>query len=164
MKRSVIKGSKVFIVYIMNDNENDNKLKLEDIPVLKEFEYIFLKEVPRLPRKRDIDFTIDLIPGVVPTSKYPYQFNIIELTELKYQLRELIDKKYIRPSISPWGAPVLFVKKKYRTLRLCIDHRQVIKMTIKNSYLLPRIDDLFDQFRGETSLSMIDLRSGYHKV
>ena len=75
---------------------------------------------------------IDLVPGVVPTLKAPYQMNITELTELKSQLQELIDEKYIRPSVSPWGAPVLFVKKKDGTLRLCIDYRQLNNMTIKN--------------------------------
>ena len=107
----------------MNGNENDKKIKLEDIPVLKEFQDIFLEEVPRNPLKRYIEFTINLIPGSVPTSKAPYQMNIIELTELKSKLQELIYKMYIRPSVSPWGAPVLFVKKKEETLRLCIDYR-----------------------------------------
>ena len=101
----------------------ENKLKLEDIIVLKKFKDIFSEEVPRLPSKRDIDFTIDLIPGAVPTSKAPYQMNIIELIELKSQLQELIDKNYIRPSVSPWGASVLFVKTKDGTLRLCINYR-----------------------------------------
>ena len=115
MKRSVRKVCKLFSIYIMNDNEKDNKLKLEDIPVLKDFEEIFRKEVLGLPSKRDIDFTIDLIPQVIPASKYPYRMNIIGITELKSQLQELIDKKYIRCSVSPWGAPVLFVKKKEGT-------------------------------------------------
>ena len=90
--------------------------------------------------------------------------NILELNELKSQLKELIDKNYIRPSVSPWGAPAIFVKKKDRTLRLCIDYRQLNKMTIKNRYLLPCIDDLFDQLCGVTAFSKIDLRSGYHQV
>ena len=90
--------------------------------------------------------------------------NILELNELKSQLKELIDKKYIRPSVSPWGAPVIFVKKKDGTMRLCIDYRQLNKMTIKNRYSLPRIDDMFDQLRGATVFLKIDLRSGYHQV
>ena len=90
--------------------------------------------------------------------------NILELNELKSQLKELIDKKYIRPSVSPWGAPVIFVKKKDGTMRLCIDYRQLNKMTIKNRYPLPHIDDLFDQLHGATVFSKIDLRSGYHQV
>ena len=88
--------------------------------------------------------------------------NIIEFMKFKSQLQELIDKKYIRPSVSPWGEPVLFVKKKDKTLRLCIDYRQLNKMTIKNQYPLPQIDDLFDQFRGATIFSKIDLRYGFH--
>jgi hypothetical protein len=87
-----------------------------------------------------------------------------ELTELKIQLQELLDKEYIRPSVSPWGAPVLFVKKKDGTLRLCIDYRQLNKMTIKNKYPLPRINDLFDQVGGAKIFSKLDLRSGYHQV
>jgi hypothetical protein len=90
--------------------------------------------------------------------------NILELNELKYQLQELLEKKYIRPSVSPWGAPILFVKKKYGTLRLCIDYRQLNKMKIKNIYHLPCIDDLFDQVRGETIFQKHDLQEGYHQV
>ena len=90
--------------------------------------------------------------------------NILEINQLKSQLKELIDKKYIRPSVSPWGAPVIFVKKKDGNMRLCIDYRQLNKMTIKNRYPFPCIDDLFDQLRGATVFSKIDLRSGYHQV
>jgi hypothetical protein len=87
-----------------------------------------------------------------------------ELVELKIQLQELLDKGFIRPSVSPWGAPVLFVKKKDGTLRLCIDYRQLNKVTVKNKYPLPRIDDLFDQLKGACVFSKINLRSGYHQV
>ena len=89
---------------------------------------------------------------------------IVELKELKLQLQELLEKRFIRPSVSPWGAPVLFVKKKDGTLRLCIDYRQLNKLTIKNKYPLPRIDDLFDQLKGASIFSKIDLRSGYHQL
>ena len=107
--------------------------------------------------KQELDFTIELVPGAVPSSKTPYRMNILKLNELKSQLKELIDKNYIRPSVSPLGAPVIFVKKKDRTLRLCIDYRQLNKMTIKNRYSLPHIDDLFDQLRGAMVFSKIDL-------
>lgn len=90
--------------------------------------------------------------------------NILELTELKTRLKELIDKNYIRPSVSPWGAPVLFVKKKDGTLQLCIDDHQLNKLTIKNVYPLPRVDGMFDQIHGATMFSKIHLRSGYHQV
>ena len=92
----------------------------------------FPDEVPRLPPKRDIDFTIDLVPGATPVSKTPYGMSTLELIELKMQLQELLEKKYIRPSVSPWGAPVLFVKKKDGTLRLCIDYKQLNKVTMNN--------------------------------
>ena len=114
-----------------------DKLKIEDIPVLNEFTDVFPKEIPGLPPRRELDFTIELVPGAVPSLKAPYCMNILELNELKSQLKELIDKKYIRPNLSPWGAPVIFVKKKDRTMRLCIDYRQLNKMTIKNRYPLP---------------------------
>jgi hypothetical protein len=97
-------------------------------------------------------------------SRTPYRMSTLDLVELKLQLKEMWDKGYIQPSVSPWGAPTLFFKKKDGTLRLCIDYRQLNKMTIKNKYPLPMIDDLFDQLRGATIFSNIDLRSGYHKV
>ena len=87
-----------------------------------------------------------------------------ELKELKVQLQELLDKGFIRPSISPWGAPVLFVKKKDGSLRMCVDYRQLNKFTVKNRYLLPLIDDLFDQLRGVSVFSKIDMRSGYYQL
>ena len=100
-----------------------------------------------LPLKRDIDFTIELVPGATPVSKTPYRMSTPKMLVLKMQLQKLLEKKYIRPSVSPCGAPVLFVKKKYGTLRLCIDYRQLNKVTVKNKYHFPRIDDLFDQVR-----------------
>ena len=89
---------------------------MEDISVLKEYSDVFLEEIPGLPPKRELDFTIELVPSVLPSSKSPYQMNILKLNELKSQLKELIDKNYIRPSVSPWGAPIIFVKKKDGTL------------------------------------------------
>ena len=88
----------------------------------------------------------------------------VELRELQVQLQELLDKGFIRPSYSPWGAPVLFVKKKDGTLRMCVDYRELNKVTVKNKYPLPRIDDLFDQLKGASVFSKIDLRSGYHQL
>jgi len=104
------------------------------------------------------------MPGTAPISIAPYRMAPTELKELKIQLQELLDKGFIRPSVSPWGAPVLFVKKKDGTLRLYIDYRQLNKVTVKNKYPLPRIDDLFDQLKGAGVFSKIDLRSGYHQL
>jgi len=144
MKRSVMKGCKVFFVHVINDEKeyNDN---LVYIPFIKDFADVFPEEIPGLPPKRELDFSIELVPGTVPVSKAPYRMNILELNELKTQLKELIDKEYIRPSVSPWGAPVLFVKNKDGTLRLCIEYHQLNKLTIKNKYPLPHMDDPFDQ-------------------
>ncbi|KAK5830740.1 hypothetical protein PVK06_014535 [Gossypium arboreum] len=117
-----------------------------------------------MPLEREVEFSIDLIPGTTPISIAPYRVAPIELKELKTQLQELVDRGFVRPSHSPWGAPVLFVKKKDGSLRLCIDYRQLNKVTIKNKYPLPRIDDLFDQLKGATMFSKIDLRSGYYQL
>ena len=125
---------------------------------------MFVNEIPELTPRREIDFSIDLLPGSAPISKAPYRMSLPELIELKIQLQELLDKEYIRPSVSPWGAPVLFVKKKDGTLRLCIDYRQLKKMTINNKYPLPRINDMFDQVGGAKIFSKLDLRSSYHQV
>lgn len=123
MKRSVCKGCKVYVVHLLDPRDKIEKTDIENTHVLNEYKDVFPDEILGLPPRRDIDFTIDLVPGSVPISKTPYRLNILELKELKAQLQELIDKRYIRPSVSPWGAPVLFVKKKDGTLRLCIDYR-----------------------------------------
>jgi hypothetical protein len=125
---------------------------------------MFVDEIPELPPRREIDFSIDLLPGPLPISKAPYRMSLPKLTELKIQLQELLDEEYIKPSVSPWGALVLFVKKKDDTLRLCIDYRQLNKMTIKNKYPLPRINDLFAQVGGVNIFSKLELQSCYHQV
>ena len=104
---------------------------------MQEFRDVFCDEIPGFPPKGDIDFTIDLVLKASTVSKTPYMMSTPELLKLKMQLQELLDKKYIRSSVSPWGAPVLFVKKKDGTLRLCIDYRQLNKVTMKNKYHLP---------------------------
>ena len=111
-----------------------------------------------------MEFSIGLAPGTGPISIAPYRMSPLELRELKVQLEELISKRFIRPSASPWGAPVLLVKKKDGSMRLCIDYRQLNKVTVKNKYPLPRIDDFLDQLRGASVFSKIDLRSGYHQI
>ena len=125
---------------------------------------VFPEELPGLPPDRAISFGIELLPGTAPVSKAPYRMAPAELKELQTQLQELLERGFIRPSHSPWGAPVLFVKKKDGTFRMCIDYRELNKVTIKNKYPLPRIDDLFDQLKGVAIFSKIDLRSGYHQL
>ena len=139
-------------------------LEIGEIRVVCEFEDVFPSEIPGLPPPRAVDLTIDLVPGTSPISKAPYRMAPRETVEFKVQLQELLDMGYIRPSVSPWGAPVLFVKKKDGTFRLCVDYRELNRATVKNKYLLPRIDDLFDQLRGASVFSKIDLRSGYHQL
>jgi len=141
----------------------DAKSSLEDIPVVKEFPDVFPDEIPGM-RPLRVEFCIELTLGATPISKALYRMAPAELKELKTQLEELLEKGYIQPSISPWGAPTLFVKKKDGTLKLCIDYRELNKITVKNRYPLPRIDDLFDQLRGAGTFSKIDLRSGYHQL
>jgi hypothetical protein len=141
----------------------DKVPNFEDHAVLEEFEDVF-KEVPGLPPKRDIDFSIHLMHGVAPMSKTLYRMSTPELKKFQMHLEELLKKGYICPSVSLWGVPVLFVKKKYGTLRLCIDFRKLNKVTVKNKYPLPRIGDLFDQLKDAKIFSKIDLRSGYHQV
>ena len=136
-----------------------------DLPrVVCEYEDVFLNELPGLPPHRDVDFGIELHPGTSLISMTPHRMEPIELQELRVQLHELLDKGFIKPSTSPWGAPVLFVKKKEKTLRLCINYRQLNRVTIKNRYPLPRIDDLFDQLRGARVYSKIYLHTGYHQL
>ena len=147
----------------MEETPKDKVSNIEDYVALKEFEDVF-KEILRLPPKRDIDFSINLMPGEAPVSKTPYRMSTPELKELQMQLEEILKKGYIHPSLSPWGTLVLFVKKKDGTLRLYIDFRQLNKVTVKNKYPLSRIDDLFDQLKNAKIFSKIDLKSGYHKV
>lgn len=109
-------------------------------------------------------FEIKLLLGSAPILKTPYKMAPAQLKELKTQLQELLDKGFIRQSFSPWGAPVLFVKKKDGTLHMCIDYRELNKITIKNKYPLPRIEDLFDQLKRATVFSKIDLRSVYYQL
>ncbi|GJR20795.1 putative reverse transcriptase domain-containing protein [Tanacetum coccineum] len=138
--------------------------RLESHPVVQNFPDVFPDELPGLPPEREVEFTIELIPGAQPISKAPYRMAPVELKELKDQLQELLERGFIRPSVSPWGAPVLFVKKKDGSMRLCIDYRELNRITVRNRYPLPRIDDLFDQLQGAKFFSKIDLRSGYHQL
>jgi hypothetical protein len=123
-------------------------LATENMSVIEEFVDVFPEELSGMPPERGVEFYIDLIPGTAPIAKKPYRMAPTELAELKLQIAELQQKGYIRPSSSPWGAPVLFVTKKDGSMRMCIDYRSLNEVTIKNKYPLPRIDDLFDQLQG----------------
>ena len=161
-RKMVQKGCEAYLVYVIDTVKA--RPSVSDIPTVSDFPNVFPEELPRLPPQREIEVAIDVVPSATPASITPYQMAPVELKELKLQLQELLEKRFIRPSVSPWGAPVLFVKKKDGTLRLCIDYRQLNKLTIKNKYPLPRIDDLFNQLKGASIFSKIDLRSGYHQL
>ena len=138
----------------------DSGSRLEDIRVVREFLDVFPEDLLGIPPDREIDFQIELALGTEPISKAPYRMAPLELKELKVQMEELVSKGFVRPSTSPWGAPILFVKKKDGSLRLCIDYRELNKVTIRNQYPLPRIDDFFYQLQGARVFSKIDMRSG----
>ncbi|GJV70298.1 putative reverse transcriptase domain-containing protein [Tanacetum coccineum] len=142
----------------------DDEKRLEDILVVREFPEVFPKDLPGLPPVRQIEFQIDLIPGATPVAREPYRLAPLEMQELSNQLQELADRGFIRPSTSPWGAPALFVKKKDGSFRMCINYRALNKLTVKNRYPLPKIDDLFDQLQCSSVYSKINLRSGYHQL
>jgi hypothetical protein len=145
-------------------NEKGVAEGLEHLPMVREFANVFPEELPGMSPKRELKFTIDLKLGTEPIERTPYQMSTPELQELRMQLKELLDLGIIRPNVSPWGANVIFIKRKEGSWRLCIDYRQLNKATIKNQYPLPRIDDLFDQMKDTTMFSKIDLRSGYHQL
>jgi len=160
--REIQIGALCFIIFArMEVGERDRP---SVIPVVHEFGDVFPDEVPRLPPSREVEFFIDLVPGTSPVSMAPYHMALAKLVELKKQIEDLMEKQFIRPSTSPWGAPVLLVKKKDGSSRLCVDYRQMNKMTIKNKYPFPRIDDLMDQLHESSVFLKIDLRSGYHQI
>nr|GFB85474.1 putative reverse transcriptase domain-containing protein [Tanacetum cinerariifolium] len=128
------------------EKKSDEK-RLENIPVVREFYDVFPEKLLGLPPVRQVEFQIDLIPGAAPVARAPYRLAPSEMQELSNQLQELADRDFIRPSTSPWGAPVLFVKKKDGSFRMCIDYRELNKLLVNNRYPLPRIDDLFDQLQ-----------------
>jgi len=161
-RKMIAKGCIYHLVRVRD--ENSKTPSIESVSVVNEFVDVFPEELPGIPPEREIEFGIDLLPDTQPISIPPYRMAPAELKELKEQLKDLLEKGFIRPSISPWGAPVLFVRKKDGSLRMCIDYRQLNKMTVKNRYPLPRIDDLFDQLQGASYFSKIDLRSGYHQL
>ena len=136
--------AEAFLAYIEELVQQDPGRLLGETRIASEYQDVF-QDIPGLPPVREIEFCIELQPGTVPISRAPYRMAPAELRELQLQLEELCALGFIRRSQSPWGAPVLFVKKKDETLRMCIDYRELNKVTIRNRYPLPRIDDLFDQ-------------------
>ena len=159
--RLLRKGCNAYLAYVCNSKSE--LPELDKIWMVKEFPVVFPEHLPRLPPNKEIEFSIDLLSRTTAISKEPYRMAPVELKELKRQLQELLDKGFIRPSVSPWGAPILFVKKD-GSMRLCIDYRQLNHVTVKNKYPLPRIDDLFNQLQGAKVFSKIDLRLRYHQL
>ncbi|GJR52362.1 putative reverse transcriptase domain-containing protein [Tanacetum coccineum] len=165
-QKYMLKGCQVFLVHVTTKEVEDKskKKQLDNVPIIRDFPEVFPEDLPGLPQTRQVEFQIDLIPDVAPVARTPYRLAPSKMRELSEQLKELSDKGFIRPSSSPWGAPVLFVKKKDGSFRMCIDYQELNKLTMKNRYPLPRSDDLFDQLQGSSVYSNIDLRSGYHQL
>ncbi|GJT51060.1 putative reverse transcriptase domain-containing protein [Tanacetum coccineum] len=165
-QKYIQKGCQVYLAQVTSKKTEDKseEKQLEDVPIVQEFPEVFLEDLPGLPPARHVEFQIDLVPGAAPVARAPYQLAPGEMQELSIQLQELSDRGFIRPSSSPQGAPVLFVKKKDGSFLMCIDYRELNKLTVKNQYPLSRIDDLFDQLKGSRVYSKIDLRSGYHQL
>jgi hypothetical protein len=138
--------------------------EIQDISVVCEFPDVFPEDLPGLPLERDVEFVIELKPGMAPISGRSYHMSPNELAEVKTQLQDLLEKGFIRPCSSPWGCPAIFIKNKDQTLRMCMDYRPLNEVTIKNKYPLPQIDILFDQLSGAWVFSKIDLRSSYHQI
>jgi hypothetical protein len=144
-----------------------NKIEVgqnQDIWIVDQYPNVFLEELPGMPPDHDIEFVIELISGTTLIYKSPYRMSDKQLAEFKEQIQELQGKGHIRPSSSPWGAPVIFVLKKDGMQRMCVEYRALNVVTIKNKYPLPQIDDLFDQLRGACVFSKIDLWSGYYQL
>ncbi|GKB36863.1 putative reverse transcriptase domain-containing protein [Tanacetum coccineum] len=165
-QKYIHKGCQVYLAQVTSKKVEDKSedKRLEDVPIVREFPEVFPEDLPGLPPARQVEFQINLVPGAAPVARAPYRLAPAKMKELSTQLQELSARGFIRPSSSPWGASVLFVKKKDGSFRMCIDYHELNKLTVKNRYPLPRIDDLFDQLQGSRVYSKIDLRSGYHQL
>nr|GFB12833.1 putative reverse transcriptase domain-containing protein [Tanacetum cinerariifolium] len=144
--------------------DKSEEKRLEDVPIVREFPKVFSEDMPGMPPARQVEFQIDLVLGAASVARAPYRLAPAEMQELSTQLQELFDRGFIRPSFSPYGASVLFVKKKDGSFRMCINYHELNKLIVKNRYPLLRIDDLFDQLQGSRVYSKIDQRSGYHQL
>ncbi|GJT29290.1 putative reverse transcriptase domain-containing protein [Tanacetum coccineum] len=165
-QKYIKRGCLIFLAQVMKKETKDKseEKRLEDVLTVWDFPEVFLEDLPRLPPSRQVEFQIELVPGVAPVACAPYRLAPLELQELSTQLQELYDKGFIRPISSPWGAPVLFFKTKDGSFLMCINYRELNKLTMKIRYPLSRIDDLFDQLQGSRVYSKINLRSGYHQL
>ncbi|GJU58437.1 putative reverse transcriptase domain-containing protein [Tanacetum coccineum] len=161
-RKYIERGFQLFLAQVTK--KEPSKTQLQDVPVIRNFPKVFPDDFLGLPPPQQVEFRIELVPGTAPVARAPYHLALSELKELSDQLKELLEKGFIRPSSSPWEAPVLFVKKKDGSFRMRIDYRELNKLTVKNWYPLPKIDDLFDQLQGSSIYSKIDLRSGYHQL
>ncbi|GKD65144.1 putative reverse transcriptase domain-containing protein [Tanacetum coccineum] len=158
-QKYLLKGCDVFLAHVTTKKAEDKseEKRLEDVPIVRDFPEVFLEDLPSIPPTRQVEFQIDLIPGATPVAQVPYRLAPFEMKELSDQRQEISNKGFIRPSFSHWGALVLFVKKKDGSFRMCIDYRELNKLTVKNRYPLLRINDLFDQLQGLSVYSKIDL-------
>nr|GEY85994.1 hypothetical protein [Tanacetum cinerariifolium] len=161
-RKYIKRGCHMFLAHLTEKKSKEKRLK--DMLVIRDFPEVFPDDLPRLPPLRQVEFQNDLVPGDAPVTRAPYRLEPSKMKDLSVQFQELLVKGFIHPSLSPWGAPVLFVKKKDGSFIMCIDDRELNKLTVKNHYPLPRIDDLFDQLQGSSVYSKIDMRSGYHQL
>ena len=149
----------------MKVNEADPSVREQLRSTLEEFREVFPDRLPYgPPPKRIIDHEIDTTPGVTPPHKSPYRLSNAELDEMKRQIDVLLEPGWIRPSSSPYGAPILFIPKKDGKWRMCIDYRALNKITTKNRYPLPKVEELMDRLHNAQFFSKIDLSSGYHQI
>nr|GEW93100.1 hypothetical protein [Tanacetum cinerariifolium] len=165
-QKYIHKGCQVYLAQVTSKKAEDKseEKRLEDVSIVREFLEVFPEDLPGLPPARQVEFQIDLVLSIAHVARAPYRLAPAKMQELSTQLQELSNKGFIRPSSSPWGAPVLFVKKKDGSFRMCIDYRKLNKLTVKNRYPLSRIDDFFDQLQGSRVYPKIDLRSGYNQL
>ncbi|GJR78480.1 putative reverse transcriptase domain-containing protein [Tanacetum coccineum] len=161
-RKYIERGCHLFLTHVTKKEKYEKRL--EDVPVIRDFPEVFPDDLLRLLPPRQVEFKINLVLGAAPVACAPYRLAPSEMKELFEQLKELLEKGFIRPSSSPWGASVLFVKKKNGSFRMCINYCELNKLTVKSRYPLLRIDDLFDQLQGSSVYSKIDLRSGYHQL